>query len=66
MRSCRAIVPPNTDACGKMATHVVTFSDGQRAAMCTKCMVAMRELASSQTPPAPFGVERLSLVARAQ
>jgi hypothetical protein len=33
--------------------------------MCTPCMVAMRELAESQSPPALFSVERLALPAEA-
>ena len=62
MRTCRAIPPAKFEACGAPATHLVIFSDGQEASMCLDCVVHMRELAATQTPPVRLHVERLAEV----
>jgi hypothetical protein len=56
-RYCRAVVPPNTDACGASASHVVTFRDGDRAVMCADCMAYYRAFAEAHG--APVSVERI-------
>ena len=46
---CR-IVPPGTDGvapCGKPATHVIRFQDGDRAPACAGCVLAMGQIAGS-------------------
>jgi hypothetical protein len=45
--TCRAIVPPNTDACGKPATHLVLFGDGDRVHACGPCALYLEQLAES-------------------
>ena len=44
---CRAVTPPSADACGKPATHVVTFHDGDKISACTNCVLALGQLAGS-------------------
>jgi hypothetical protein len=45
--TCEVIVPPSDNACGKRATYVLTFSDGDRAPACQACAVYLEQLASS-------------------
>lgn len=47
MKICKAISPPSNDACGKPATHRVTFTDGSSATTCQMCATNMSELARS-------------------
>lgn len=47
MKPCRVVSPPSTDACGKPATHVVTFRDGDQVSACTDCTLALGQLAGS-------------------
>ena len=47
-RTCRAVTPPLTDACGKPATHVITFGDGDRAAMCHPCTLYYEAMAEER------------------
>jgi hypothetical protein len=44
-RTCRAITPPSTDACGKPASRLVTFPDEQKEPTCPECSLQLVELA---------------------
>jgi hypothetical protein len=58
MKTCRVIVPPKGEACGKPATHVVTFLDGDTAEACQECAIGLQQ--SAQSVGASLKVERLS------
>lgn len=45
MKSCRIILPPTPDVCGKLATHILVFSDGDAASSCEECALRMQEIA---------------------
>jgi hypothetical protein len=57
VKKCVAVRPPMTDACGETATHLVTFRDGDKAAMCEPCAMYYAQMASSVG--APIKVETL-------
>lgn len=42
---CRAITPPNPDACGKPATHLITFSDDDKVHACLECALHLKQVA---------------------
>lgn len=47
--TCRAVTPPHTDACGKPATHVVAFGDGDKVHACGPCALYLEQLAESHS-----------------
>jgi hypothetical protein len=47
MKACIAIRPPSADACGKPATHLVEWKDGDKSPMCQTCALMAQELAES-------------------
>jgi hypothetical protein len=59
-KTCRAITPPGTDACGKPATHKVTFKDGDLVTTCHTCALALEQLAATHGHEARVKVEKLS------
>lgn len=58
VQTCRVIAPPVADACGKPATHVVTFSDGDKVLACQACALNMQQLVGT-LPGARIDVKRL-------
>lgn len=57
--TCRAVKPPQTDACAAPATHVVTFGDGDRVHACQACAIHLEQVAESHMTR--VRVERLEL-----
>lgn len=47
MNTCRIPLVSTRDACGKPATHVVVFLDGDRAPACHGCALALEQTALS-------------------
>jgi len=48
-RTCRAVPPPSSEACGKRATHLVTFADGDKAFVCGSCAAYLDQVAQSHS-----------------
>lgn len=46
-RRCQVVPPARDTACGEPATHIVTFSDGDRAFACQECALRIQEFAKS-------------------
>jgi hypothetical protein len=46
-KTCRAIRPPSQKECGALPTHVVTFRDGDRAAVCADCALYLGQVAGA-------------------
>jgi hypothetical protein len=46
-KTCRAITPPNSDACGKPATLKITFKDDDVAFVCQGCALFLQQTAES-------------------
>lgn len=44
---CRAIDAATKDKCGKTPTHIVTFLDGHRLAVCHDCALYLGQVAGS-------------------
>lgn len=45
MNTCCIPLVSTGDACGKPATHLVTFSDGDKATACHPCALALQQTA---------------------
>jgi hypothetical protein len=44
---CQAVVPPTPEACGKPATHIVHFQDGDKIRTCQNCALYLGQLAGT-------------------
>lgn len=45
--TCRVIVPPSTDVCGKPARSRVVFLDGDKTPACNGCAMYLQQVAAS-------------------
>jgi hypothetical protein len=45
--TCRVIMPPSTDVCGKRALNRVVFSDGDKTPACNGCAMYLQQVAAS-------------------
>jgi hypothetical protein len=55
MRPCCHPIPPSGDACGKPATYMITFKDGDSVATCHGCALELEQLAETSGPSGKSG-----------